>query len=319
MNRRLSESRRTSKNPYSFMEELEEGHAEEEAKLFQSASKARAEPKADYPGVLHNPYHAANNEGLDSGEPQGEHSASRIKDEFPELQISADKPRQYSRKQIQGEVKRLHRLIWGKKEKIWGDKVPENPVEMLDVRVAAKLAGFEFQELSGIGVHQTVAGDAEVAGLIDPENKTISISRQLNPKSRRFTAAHEIGHAVLHDLRGSLHRDRSDEILKPKRDRVEKEADEFATLFLMPAKLVEARFLEAFYNKPFTVTNQTAFALGFTNVKELLRKHPTRRELAKLLASTERFNFINRQSLADQFGVSVVAMAIRLEELGLIE
>ena len=190
---------------------------------------------------------------------------------------------------------------------------------MLDVRIATKMAGFDYQELGGIGIHQTSTGDPEVAGLIDESSRTIFISHQQKAKVRRFTAAHEIGHAMLHEFNGAMHRDRSSEIMGPKRDRCEKEADEFATLFLMPAKLVEARFLETFYTKPFVLTNETAFALGFSNTKELLRKYPTRRALAKLLASTERFNFVNIQSLADQFSVSTETMAIRLEELHLIE
>ncbi|MCD1649292.1 ImmA/IrrE family metallo-endopeptidase [Marinobacter adhaerens] len=318
MNKMLSASRQAYKNPLAHMEELEREHWAEEAKLFGAKKSVTSPSPGEYPGVLHNPYLTANNEAVGSDKPSdlGEHVDQKVA-ELPEFPIS--KSKNYSRGQIQETVRRLHRYIWKNQTAIWGYDVPTDPVEMLDVRVAAKIAGFEYQELGGIGIHQTSFGDAEVAGLIDESSKTISISHQQKAKVRRFTAAHEIGHAMLHEFHGAMHRDRSSEIMGPKRDRSEQEADEFATLFLMPAKLVEKRFLEIFYTKPFILTNETAFALGFSNTREFFRKYPNRRSLAKLLASTERFNFINVQSLADQFGVSTEAMAIRLEELELIE
>jgi len=301
------------------MEELEQEHSAEEAILFTPAkNNVSASYPADYPGILHNPYLAANNEAVDSDESSNTQEHQNQKDAgLPEFPIV--KSKNYPRREIQETVRRLHRFIWDNQKAIWGDDAPEDPVEMLDVRVAAKIAGFEYQELSGIGIHQTGDGDSDVAGLIDESSKTISISHQHKAKVRRFTAAHEIGHAMLHEFHGSMHRDRTIDMMGPKRDRFEKEADEFATLFLMPAKLVKARFLEIFYTEPFVLTNETAFALGFSNARELLQKCPTDRALAKLLASTERFNFVNVQSLADQFGVSTETMAIRLEELNLIK
>lgn len=320
MTKRLSDSRKAYKNPLAHMEELEREHRAEEATLFNSGKKVAAQAQVEYPSVLQNPYLTANNEGLDSDQPHDTEQDSIPKtNNFPELDFLVVKSKNYSNQQIRETVRRLHRFIWENRVAIWGGNVPKNPVEMLDVRVAAKIAGFDYQELGGIGINQTNAGGSEVAGLIDETNKTISISHQQNARSRRFTAAHEIGHAMLHEFNGAMHRDRPLENKGPKRDRFETEADEFATLFLMPANLVGARFMEIFYTKPFVLTNETAFALGFSSTRDLLKKFPTRRALAKLLASTERFNFVHIQSLADQFGVSTEAMAIRLEELDLIE
>lgn len=211
----------------------------------------------------------------------------------------------------------MHRHIWVNREAIWGSKVPKDPVEMLDPKVVANLFGFSYHEESGIGIHQTSDGDADVAGLIDDSANAIYISPQFTPKIRRFTAAHEIGHAALHNLQGAMHRDRPDESQR-QRDPKEREADRFATYFLMPENLVVARFLEIFHNHPFEITSETAFALGFKNANELARKCRTRRELARLLASTEHFNFEHFVSLANQFHVSTEAMAIRIEELGLV-
>lgn len=312
----LSMSREAYRNQYAHIEELEQGYEEEEKKLHRSS---RASASAPNPGVFHNPYLFVDNEEsqIEFG-PKVQSEGMNEGLAATPLPYKTAKKQTYSDKDIQKIVTSLHRHIWVNREAIWGNKVPKDPVEMLDPKVVANLLGFSYHEESGIGIHQTSDGDSEVAGLIDDNAKVIFISHQLKAKPRRFTAAHEIGHAALHDLQGTMHRDRPEDFQRPRREQKEREADTFATYFLMPENLVVARFLEIFHTHPFEITSETAFALGFKNANELARKCRTRRELARLFASTEHFNFEHFVSLANQFHVSTEAMAIRVEELDLV-
>src|SRR5690554_1745442 len=312
----LAMSREAYRNPYAHIEELERDYLAEEEKLHLSKPAYHAVPG---PEVFHNPYIFVDNEESEvESVPKTQSEGVNEPLVFTAPTYETAKKPTYSDKDIQEIVASLHRHIWVNRAAIWGSKVPKDPVEMLEPKVVANLLGFSYRDESGIGVHQTSDGDADVAGLIDDGAKTIYISPQFKSNVRRFTAAHEIGHAALHDLHGAMHRDRPDEHQRPKRDSKEREADRFATYFLMPENLVVARFLETFYARPFEITSETAFALGFKNANELARKYRTRRELARLLASTERYNFEHFKSLANQFNVSAEAMAIRIEELDLV-
>ena len=312
----LSMSRKAYRNPYAHIEELEQDYLGKEEKLHRSKPAGPAVPG---PEVFHNPYIFVDNEESEAeSAPKVQSEGANKPLEFTSAPYKTAKKPTYSDKDIKNIVMSLHRHLWINREAIWGSKVRTDPVEMLEPKVVANLLGFSYRDESGIGVHQTSDGDADVAGLIDDSAKTIYISPQFKSKVRRFTAAHEIGHAALHDLQGAMHRDRPDEQQRPERNPKETEADRFATYFLMPDNLVVARFLEIFYSRPFRITSETAFALGFKNANELASKCRTRRQLARLLASTERFNFEHFESLANQFKVSTEAMAIRIEELALV-
>jgi Zn-dependent peptidase ImmA (M78 family) len=115
-----------------------------------------------------------------------------------------------------------------------------------------------------------------------------------------------------------VHRDRPADGPQQRRDPLEREADRFATFFLMPGRLVLIRFKATFAQDRFSLTNETAFALGGLSLDEARRKYPLKRSLSRALASADRFNGSSVTPLAAQFKVSVEAMAIRLEELGLL-
>ena len=90
-------------------------------------------------------------------------------------------------------------------------------------------------------------------------------------------------------------------------------------MLFRPAKLVKSRFIEIFGTESFSLTEDTAFALSCSSLMEVRKKHKTRRHISRLLAGTKNYGGRNLYSLADQFRVSVGAMAIRLEELALIK
>lgn len=226
--------------------------------------------------------------------------------------------RRRSSKEIETLAKNLQTRLWRERGKLWDGVPPADPIELLDPEIALRLVGYDYSVEDGLGTHIVRGGHIEVAGLIDRANKRVHISRQFPMNVRTFTAAHELGHAVLHTGFGGLHRDRPLDGASISRDASEWEADKFATFFLLPEKLIKARFASLFGTDFFELNDDTSFALSGSSVAEVRAKCPTRRDLARLLASAERFNGRHFNSLAVQFHVSVESMAIRLEELALL-
>jgi len=100
----------------------------------------------------------------------------------------------------------------------------------------------------------------------------------------------------------------------------EQAADKFAADFLMPKKLLLTRIRNSFdVEPPIVVRDAEAFWLDMDQPEDLLRASPNSRELAFALAKCPRDFYGNRiLSLAEQFKVSVQAMAYRVQELRLI-
>jgi Zn-dependent peptidase ImmA (M78 family) len=84
-----------------------------------------------------------------------------------------------------------------------------------------------------------------------------------------FTAAHELGHIILHE-QAVLHRDRPfDGSSNIPKDLIEQQADKFAALFLMPANVVKDVFYEIFETEKLTLNEGTALALASGNLRDL--------------------------------------------------
>jgi Zn-dependent peptidase ImmA (M78 family) len=234
-------------------------------------------------------------------------------------QICQMKKDRYALDEISERARNIHLLLWNNKDNIWFDDIPTDPVRMIDPVIAIQLLGFKCDEKPTLGQHFINGNQFEVAGVIDSRNKRVEISQQYDKEIRNFTAAHELGHAVLH-RDSTLHRDRPlDGGTKISRNTTEYEADKFATAFLMPERLIRTKFKNVFLTDVFILNENTAFALGSTDYNAMRNKCKTLRQLSKTLASSEFYNGRHFVSLAKQFTVSVEAMAIRLEELGLVE
>lgn len=225
------------------------------------------------------------------------------------------KGRRYLYEHIETKATELQRLIWQHKNEIWPQGAPKNPVDMLDPSVAFQLIGFDFDIADGLGHHLVGGRQIEVAGLIDDSTMKARTSRRFPFEVQNFTAAHELGHAILHDARG-LHRDRPLDGGSLPKDQVETEANKFASYFLMPAKLVTQHFEQFFGTSCFVLHEDTKFALSRGGVD--MSKCCTQRDLTRILAGATNYNGVRFQSLATLFRVSGEAMAIRLEELGLV-
>jgi Zn-dependent peptidase ImmA (M78 family) len=187
--------------------------------------------------------------------------------------------------------------------------------------IALRWLGCDCDYDESLGRFKAKGKSIEVAGIMDRNNKRVRISREFPVNIRNFTAAHELGHIVLGHEGSGLHRDKPlDGSGKDgSRPTQEIEADKFATFFLMPEKLVKKAFKRLFGTECFALTEATMFALAGNDSMELQARCKTRRDLSRILAGAERYNGVRFVSLANQFHVSNEAMAIRLEELDLVD
>ena len=210
--------------------------------------------------------------------------------------------------------------IWKQRNQLCPDGHP--PItRMFSPEIAARVLGLNYQEVESLGRFGHRGDRFEVAGVIDRSRKSIGISNKFPVETMRFTGAHEIGHWLLHQQE-NMHRDRPINGLSKnsyKRNNIEAEADYFAACFLMPHKLVSNCLEETFQvPTPFEINDVTAFHLCPSDPNSILREGTGSLNTAAAIASATSFGTIYFFSLAQQFGVSVSTMAIRLRELELI-
>ena len=150
------------------------------------------------------------------------------------------------------------------------------------------------------------------------DGREILVSKDLTAAkllaAKRFTLLHEIGHSELHP--GETHfRQRT----QP-RPLKEHEADWFAVCVSMPRELVIEEFRDRFGPKlsVLTIDDDRAYALTANRLAPSQIRKMSLKQFAELLAKSQWFDHHLFSSLADRFGVSVEAMALRLMELFLV-
>jgi formiminotetrahydrofolate cyclodeaminase/Zn-dependent peptidase ImmA (M78 family) len=222
--------------------------------------------------------------------------------------------------EIEALARYLQNDLWISRKKIWKNDTIQNPVDVLRPdQVLNRVLGYAYLQVDTLGVFNQEGESFEIAGIIDKSMKTVHISKKFSSQTQNFTTAHELAHAILHQ-QTILHRDRPiDGIRVGEKSLEEFQADKFAAFFLMPRSLVEATFHDMFQMQKFVVNESTAFSLTAGTLREFTRKYPGRREVARLLASAKIFRSKSFNSLAELFHVSIETMAIRLEELELLE
>jgi Zn-dependent peptidase ImmA (M78 family) len=303
----ICENRRLLQNPYAYLDDS--GGFDAAPQILEATANQIASSRRK----LENQYAFLDDKGNLSGQVPPTHSE-------PE-QILLLKRSGKGYQWIEQTAKKFQEVIWKRRHDIWPDAVPDDPVKLLDPAVALDLIGFEYEIAETLGQITSNGSAFEVAGVIDRPAKRVQISRQMPFNTRRFTAAHELAHAALHEGI-HMHRDRPLDGSGQEwgaRDEIEKEADKFAGFFLMPENLMRKRFRQHFLCDKFELNDSTAFALDPSGTKNLLQGKKSLRDISRILAKTESFNGVHFRSLADQFYVSVEAMAIRLEELVLLE
>lgn len=281
-----------------------------------------------------NPYRYVDNESKDqqpycvAGDPVPWSSASPVAPDradrgwarlFPSQTNSKSVTRKrYTDAQIEHVARSIQVKLWEQRRELFG--VTDDPIEVLNPGKVLELAGYTVRyHKGGLGHDKQDGVMVDVAGLIDPVSKSVEISMLPSPMERLFTQAHELGHVALGSIGGVVHRDRPLNGTRKARDRDEREADKFAAYFLMPSKLLRLAFRKRFLTDRFELSDATAFALRAAWAEDVRKEFPTLRDLSCYLASTEHYNGGGFPSLASAFKVSPVAMAIRLEELGLVE
>ncbi|MBU9276926.1 hypothetical protein [Burkholderia gladioli] len=100
---------------------------------------------------------------------------------------------------------------------------------------------------------------------------------------------------------------------------VEEEADYFAAVWLAPGPTVKYYFRDRFGNFPLVLNEGTAFHVaGHKGVADLMTSKPTALDFAIAVARATRFNGRPFESLAHFFGMSPMAMGIRLKQPQLV-
>lgn len=222
-----------------------------------------------------------------------------------------------TRSSIEAVAEQAAALMWDFRDLIWTQDAPQFQYEVSKPEITfEKILGYKFGYAS-LGYHQSNGTAFQIAGQISKSEKLVVISKDLPPEVRNFTAAHELGHALLHDGMDILHRDRPlDGSSNGTKDVREIQADKFASCFLMPRNNVRVVFQSIFLIEKFTINQNTLFALGFRSISEFRNKYRNLRSLSRFIAKYQDKTY---QPLHQVFQVSVEAMAIRLEELDLVQ
>jgi Predicted Zn peptidase len=193
---------------------------------------------------------------------------------------------------------------------------PSNPLDVINPVGALESLGYSIAQ-GDLGQDLIEGRLVDVAGHIDARHRVVALSTKMGREEQFFTAAHELGHAVLHPYRHGLHRDRPVKGPSMRKSSIEAEADYFASCFLMPEKQVRRRFEWNFLCDSVQLTNEVAFALSGTDEQSLRSRVRSVRDLTRMLSECVYFNGNPLIPLKRVFRVSTDAMAIRLEELGL--
>jgi Zn-dependent peptidase ImmA (M78 family) len=208
--------------------------------------------------------------------------------------------------------------LWNRRLELWPRKSPEHPLQVLEPGVGIQSLGFELRNEATLAPYSESGKNFQTAGVVDQDSKTVMISGAFPYVQQRYTLSHELAHLLLHPRLERLHRDRPIDHPEFRKDEVEREADLFASYFLLPAKWVIQAFEASFGRGQFVLDQHTAFALCSTGLEDVLARCRSRRDLSLMLARAVKYNSRPIQPLAARFEVSPTAMAIRLEGLGLI-
>ena len=218
---------------------------------------------------------------------------------------------------IESEVRRLQFEIWTHRDVRYQFGVPGIPT-LFDPRNVADHCGLYFDARDRL--ETDYGGGGEAAGIWQRERSTILVSTRFPYETQRFTAGHEIGHFILHPHVGNrtLHRELAVDAPRGPRAPLEQEADYFSACLLMPRKAVIAEFDVRFMSKhPLALTETVAYHLKI-EIGPLFAQPRGSLLFAGAVARAQQFDRRRFMSLATHFGVSVPAMAIRLQELGLV-
>ena len=220
---------------------------------------------------------------------------------------------------VRANARFLQLELWNKRFDLWSRDVPESPIDILQPGVALMSRGFSVETRESLGEEWESGLRAEVAGIVDRERRTVYVSAKYPFVVQNFTLAHELAHVILHPHVDVKHRELPKDGPGRQKGWEEREADWFATAFLMPERQIRKEFSRRFAAAPFRLTDDSAFALCNSSVDKILKQIRLPRDLSKILSDATVFGGVSFPSLASRFAVSSKAMAIRLDELKLVD
>ena len=219
---------------------------------------------------------------------------------------------------IEASAHEVHLELWNNRRELFCDKELAHPLDSVEPAVALYMKGFDVITDPSLGEMWEDGNRIQVAGLVDQETRIVRVSQNLDSQQRRYTTGHELGHVIRHPGM-SLHRDRAISGHMPRKDDREREADLFASCFLMPARHVINEFHLRFGMHVFRMSEDVVFGFSLISVENAQRKLRRQRDASLISATASTFMGRQFSPLCQMFGVSPVAMAIRLEELGLTD
>ncbi|MCG9910522.1 MAG: cyclodeaminase/cyclohydrolase family protein [Flavobacteriales bacterium] len=283
-------------------------------------------PKSHWTDNIHNQkntlkkeYHALNNQNSKLLEELDSEAIRKsiFLAEFIDIRKSFYGKSKISHHEIENLARRIQNSLWKYRDLIWSDNTPQNVFDILKPEKVIEILKYAFHKVETLGYNEH---NEEIAGIINNRDFTITISGMYKTDIVNFTTAHELGHALMHD-KIELHRDIPlDGTISDKNRPIEEiQADKFAAFFLLPSKIVTQLFQELFGVRKLIIDEQTARFLNFSSIEDLRKKVKNKRDLSRIIASCEYYKYKHFISLSKIFNVSTEAMAIRLEELNLID
>ncbi len=222
---------------------------------------------------------------------------------------------------IEKEARRVQYEIWTRRKNLWPLGEP-SLVAMFDPAVVAKFLDLSYEIRTSLATDGARGSNFEAAGLLDRRRRIIAVSSKFPYPVQKFTGAHEIGHYLLHPSfgDGTAHRDRPMfGVQEGGRPVYEQEADYFAACLLVPKKLLLSAFQARFQTKtPLQLTDGVAFSLGIKNPSHLFSAPRGSLSFPIAVAAAQSFGGRRFDSLADCFGISPTAMAVRLRETEMV-
>lgn len=212
----------------------------------------------------------------------------------------------------------VHLELWNRRHELFSGKSLRHPLDSVEPAVALYMKGFDVVTDPHLGEMWEEGRRIQVAGIVDQSARVVRVSQNLDDQQRLYTTGHELGHVIRHPGM-SLHRDRAISGHMPRKDDKEREADLFASCFLMPARYVINEFYRRFGMLVFRMSEDAVFGLSLGSVENAQQKIKRQRDLSYVTATASTFMGRQFQPLCQVFGVSPVAMAIRLEEVGLVD
>lgn len=198
----------------------------------------------------------------------------------------------------------------------------ENARRYLHPKYAFEMMGFAYEERPDLDMELRVVGTEKsirrsvISGQMNRQDRVVYTSDSFAPEERRYTAAHELAHLVLHD-EVIEHRRRGYHGQHTKASIKEREAEMFAAAYLMPPVWVAKDLRRRFGGLPIEVDDVLAWWLDHKDWERLLT--PTA-DLERSRAVSVCTNVGNGhfRSMSEEYGVTSSAMAIRLLELNLM-